>query len=249
MPIKALSVLGAKLLIISSSLMNAYDIHNLQNKLLGLLWSLIWLTLMIIWDETILDMLIWQWVFPLNGVIWFKVAFIWLYCRFISWLQQMTWGKRILYPLYLFVIGIEGLSSTLMNAKYRGGISGIQVTRYASEICHLLFDDHPIIFCKANLSQVDKVMAILREFERVLGQQINLSKSVALFSPCLQFRWEEKGIMILCFCPQRLKLRLWAGNHLSFHLLGDCDWLDLMSNVMENFMLGSFRIRREVLKI
>lgn len=82
------------------------------------------------------------------------------------------------------------------------------MTRNASEICHLLFVDDPIIFCKANLSQVDKVMAILREFERVLGQQINLSKSVALFSPCLQFRWEEKGIMILCFCPQRLKLRL-----------------------------------------
>lgn len=100
----------------------------------------------------------------------------------IELLNSYKWGgKRKHYrrdPLspYLFLLCVEGLSSSLVAAH-------ISLNSNCPNISHLFFVDNNLIFFKANALKCSQIHCILREYERAFGQSINFSKTAICFSP------------------------------------------------------------------
>lgn len=63
-----------------------------------------------------------------------------------------------------------------------GQIQGVRVVRNAPSAHYLFFADDYLIFCEASNSCALALMAILKQYEKTSGQQVNLDKSVVLFS-------------------------------------------------------------------
>ena len=81
---------------------------------------------------------------------------------------------------YLFVVGMEVLSSLLKRAVDGNFISGCRLgNREGGElvISHLLYADDAIVFCEANSEQLMCLRWTLMWFEAVSGLKINLNKS------------------------------------------------------------------------
>ncbi|GAU14634.1 hypothetical protein TSUD_96980 [Trifolium subterraneum] len=83
---------------------------------------------------------------------------------------------------YLFIIVAEGLTSLIKKAVASGDLHGIKICRGAPAVSHLLFADDCFLFCRSNLSEIRKLMEILKIYEEASGQEINLSKSEVFFS-------------------------------------------------------------------
>jgi hypothetical protein len=77
------------------------------------------------------------------------------------------------------------LSSLISQLQQNNKIKGIAIASNALHITHLFFADDIILFCKAKTEEATNIMAILKEYERISGQQINLNKSAMTFSPYL----------------------------------------------------------------
>jgi len=61
-------------------------------------------------------------------------------------------------------------------------IHGIKVCRGAPLLTHLLFADDCFLFCRANISEYNRLKNILQKYEEVSGQTINMQKSEIFFS-------------------------------------------------------------------
>ena len=83
---------------------------------------------------------------------------------------------------YLFLICAEGLSAMLKKEESEGHIKGVAVCRGAPRVSHLLFADDSIIFCKALITECERVLKVLDDYERDLGQKINKEKTTLYFS-------------------------------------------------------------------
>ena len=83
---------------------------------------------------------------------------------------------------YLFLICVEGLSAMLKKEEAIGHIKGISVCRGAPRISHLLFTDDSLVFCRATMEESNRVMKILEDYERDLGQKLNKEKTSLFFS-------------------------------------------------------------------
>ncbi|KAL8088671.1 hypothetical protein AgCh_038446 [Apium graveolens] len=83
---------------------------------------------------------------------------------------------------YLFIIFAQGLSSLIQRYKQKSWIQGVKVCRQAPSITHMLFADDSYLFCKANGTEVEYILRLLKVFEKASGQKVNLSKSVVFFS-------------------------------------------------------------------
>lgn len=83
---------------------------------------------------------------------------------------------------YLFLLCTEGLSALIHNAMEKGKMEGVKVSRRSPCICHLLFADDCLIFCKATVGNALAMMKILRYYEEASGQLINIEKLAASFS-------------------------------------------------------------------
>ncbi|GAU32101.1 hypothetical protein TSUD_358070 [Trifolium subterraneum] len=83
---------------------------------------------------------------------------------------------------YLFILVAEGLTSLINKAVAQGDLHGVKICRGAPMVSHLLFADDCFLFCRANLSESRKLMEVLKVYEDVSGQEINLSKSEVFFS-------------------------------------------------------------------
>ena len=84
---------------------------------------------------------------------------------------------------YLFILGMEVLSTLLRRAGEGGFLSGYRLRGRGGEeltVSHLLFADDTIIFCKARREQLTNLSWILAWFEAASGLRINLSKSVLI---------------------------------------------------------------------
>ena len=95
---------------------------------------------------------------------------------------QSSRGLRQGDPLspYLFVIGMEVLSSLINRAVDGNYLSGIKIANERGEevsISHLFYADDTLIFCKDDLEQLKFLSWILMWFEAILGLKINLTKS------------------------------------------------------------------------
>ncbi|XP_022715057.1 uncharacterized protein LOC111274575 [Durio zibethinus] len=95
-----------------------------------------------------------------------------------------TRGLRQVKPLssYLFLLCVEGLSCLLHQAELRGDIRGVAVTKMAPKVSHLLFADDSIFFLWANVMERQTILDLLRQYEKVSGQVMNVGKSAVLFS-------------------------------------------------------------------
>ncbi|CAI8606584.1 unnamed protein product [Vicia faba] len=83
---------------------------------------------------------------------------------------------------YLFVICADVLSGLLKKEAVGGGsIHGTQVARRAPKISHLFFVDDSILFSRASVKEVEKLLEVLTTYLKASSQVVNLEKSEASF--------------------------------------------------------------------
>ena len=92
-------------------------------------------------------------------------------------------GLRQRDPLspYLFIMCTEALIANIKRAEREKQLTGLKVARVCPSISNLLFADDSLFFCKANKEECQTILRILKEYEAVSGQQINLQKSSIQF--------------------------------------------------------------------
>ena len=81
---------------------------------------------------------------------------------------------------YLFVMGMEVLSTLIRRVVEGGFLSGCRIRgggRQSVHISHLLFADDTIVFCEARKEHLTHLSWILFWFEAASGLRINLDKS------------------------------------------------------------------------
>ena len=83
-------------------------------------------------------------------------------------------GLRQEDPLspYLFILCTEALIANIKKAERMKQLTGLKVARSCPAISHLLFADDSLFFCKANKEECQTILRILKEYEKVSGQQI-----------------------------------------------------------------------------
>ncbi|XP_010501979.1 PREDICTED: uncharacterized protein LOC104779321 [Camelina sativa] len=96
---------------------------------------------------------------------------------------------------YLFILCTEVLIANFRKAERSKLIIGIKVSIACPAVSHLLFADDSLFFCRATKEQCEIVLGILRQYERVSGQQINFQKSSVQFGHTVDadLRDELKG--------------------------------------------------------
>ncbi|XP_026417287.1 uncharacterized protein LOC113312766 [Papaver somniferum] len=72
-------------------------------------------------------------------------------------------------------------SRTLLEAHNSKAIKGISVARGAPPINHLLFADDILIFTQANLTSVNNLLQVLKDFSLRSGRVINFDKSYVFY--------------------------------------------------------------------
>jgi hypothetical protein len=92
---------------------------------------------------------------------------------------------------YLFIICADVLSGLLINAQKNKKIKGVKIAHGAPEITHLLFADDSLMFCRANIEEINHVNNIIRTYQNAFGQLINMNKSEILFSKHVQQEVKE----------------------------------------------------------
>ncbi|XP_019101856.1 PREDICTED: uncharacterized protein LOC109133305 [Camelina sativa] len=98
---------------------------------------------------------------------------------------------------YLFILCTKVLIAHFRRAEEAKLITGIRVSNACPAISHLLFADDSLFFCQATREQYGVVLRILKQHERVSGQQINFQKSSVQFGHTVEsgFREELKGFL------------------------------------------------------
>nr|XP_027124142.1 uncharacterized protein LOC113740822 [Coffea arabica] len=88
-------------------------------------------------------------------------------------------GIRQSDPLspYLFLPVSEGFSNLLAQAERNHRLNGMKISGNGPSLTHLFFADDSLIFYKAEPTQAEEVMRILKMYEKGSGQLINMEKS------------------------------------------------------------------------
>ena len=93
---------------------------------------------------------------------------------------------------YLFLLCAEGLSALLRKAERDSLIKGISICKGGPRISHLFFADDRIIFCRANLSDSQALLALLAIYENASSQKVNGTKTALFFSSnTSQGTWDQ----------------------------------------------------------
>lgn len=97
----------------------------------------------------------------------------------LIWYRDFSRGVKQGDPLspLLFIIGAEALSRSLNLLNEEDKFIGYGLPRWSNRINHLSYADNTILFCSTNKRSVKMMMKVLRNYERVSGQLINLTKS------------------------------------------------------------------------
>lgn len=90
-------------------------------------------------------------------------------------------GKVTPYLPFCFWFVWNFLSRSLTDLLVKGEVKGVQLCKNGLAINHLLFADDCFLFCKASLSELDKIMKCFENFCSMSGQCINVNKSEVFF--------------------------------------------------------------------
>jgi len=82
---------------------------------------------------------------------------------------------------FLFILCSKALVANLKSVEWNGRIQGLQISRASPSTSHLLFTDDSLFFCKAEPSQGQEIINILRLYGEASGQQLNTAKSSVMF--------------------------------------------------------------------
>lgn len=82
---------------------------------------------------------------------------------------------------YLFLLCSESLNGLIQKAVRRGDIKGFSLCRSGPKISHLFFADDTLLFCRAELREVQEIKNILDRYERASGQKINHENTTIFF--------------------------------------------------------------------
>ena len=95
-----------------------------------------------------------------------------------------TRGLRQGDPLspYLFLFCAEGLDAILRRAANDREITGFSLCRRGPKITHLFFADDCLLFCRATLTECEKIKNILNIYEVASGLMVNKDKTTPFFS-------------------------------------------------------------------
>ena len=85
-----------------------------------------------------------------------------------------------LFP-YLFLLVSEGLNGLIQQAVTVGDLRGFSLCHNGPQISHLFFADDTLLFCRAELREVQTIQNILQKYELASGQKINLGKTTLFF--------------------------------------------------------------------
>ena len=133
--------------------------------------------------------------------------------------------------LYLFLLCSEGLNGLLEQVVAAKSLKGFSLYKYGPKISHLLFADNGLLFCRARVEDVLKILEILGKYERALGQKLNANKTTIFFggnvmdSAKLQVQ-SLLGVPKIKEFEKYLGLPTVVGRHkkASFNYIKDCVW-------------------------
>ncbi|XP_074341831.1 uncharacterized protein LOC141679224 [Apium graveolens] len=109
-----------------------------------------------------------------------RVLFQWHVCWSNSTHKGSPPGDPL--SLYLFLLCVEGLSTSLSKAASEGHIHGSRICQAAPTVTHLLFADDGFLFFRANRTESITIKNLLNAYERMSGQSVNFQKSGIHFS-------------------------------------------------------------------
>ena len=94
-----------------------------------------------------------------------------------------TRGIRQRDPLspYLFLLCSEVLNGLIQHAVDVGEVKGVSLCRNGPKISHLFFADDSLLFCRAQIEDINTIQEILRKYEKASGQKINSEKTNLFF--------------------------------------------------------------------
>ena len=72
---------------------------------------------------------------------------------------------------YLFLLCSKGLNGLLEQAVVAKFLEGFSLCKYGPKISHLLFADDSLLFCRARVADVSKILEILGKYERASGAE------------------------------------------------------------------------------
>ncbi|XP_074266604.1 uncharacterized protein LOC141589883 [Silene latifolia] len=98
---------------------------------------------------------------------------------------------------YIFALCTEVLSQLLCDAQDRNLMKGIQLSRNAPRISHLLFADDSIFFMDAKISHCVTLMGLLNLYGDASGQHINDAKTTITISPNCTLRNYRECLKVL----------------------------------------------------
>ncbi|KAL9676306.1 hypothetical protein QQ045_004520 [Rhodiola kirilowii] len=87
---------------------------------------------------------------------------------------------------YLFLICAEWLTYAIKRCQELGYMRGVRICRGAPIITHLMFADDCILFLKASRDVIPYVSSLLKSYEEISGQKVNLMKSEVVCSKNVQ---------------------------------------------------------------
>ena len=83
---------------------------------------------------------------------------------------------------YLFLLCSKGLNALIQHAVNEDKIREYSLCQYGPKISHLFFADDSLLFCRAQISDIQAIQEILELYEKVSGQRINKEKTTLFFS-------------------------------------------------------------------
>ena len=94
-----------------------------------------------------------------------------------------TRGLRQGHPLspYLFLLVSKGLNGLIQQAMVAGDIRGFSLYCNGPQISHLFLVDDTLLFCRAEIREVQTSQNLLQKYKLALGQKINHGKTTLFF--------------------------------------------------------------------
>ena len=90
--------------------------------------------------------------------------------------------KGILYLHIFFFLCSEGLNRLIQKVVGDETIRGFSLCKNGPRITHFFFADDSLLFCRANLDELNIFQGLLSLYEKSSEQQINREKTTLFFS-------------------------------------------------------------------